>query len=963
MGNELTGDFDVVAEFTVPAANRVLAAMHRGGRLPHTWSLRVDDYADVRPGTPAVAGLTPTLTGIRSAVDSSGEALANPAAVVNANGAAGPRSGNVVNPNVDVLVNQPKSAAAIIGSAIDPANREASLGNNPASSLTPGALARATHLTGVAQLQLGAPTVTVLDNSRSSVTVHTPVMARYISDPGSLEIPSLLHGEFQTTVRVQQTSSAAGTFINVNLAGPGGNASFIPKWVSPTWDAERDQLAAIDKALVNSLRTSFEPSSTALPANVLYMQLKTLGDGTQPALTMMMNLPGGIMGAEILAGRLGLGSGAPDPATVTNVFLTDGDDFAFAVRNDFVQGMFASSQDDLQRWSYSFSYNIETTIPNPVSAFGIGPDSWTVKVVTINFTTVIDSVAIDFQDSDPDHPNGWILVTVQGTANTPTEGIPKITFTATQALTLELIDSAYGSTADLVTLGDPSLTIDAPGVPDTVIDSSIKPGAKDKFTTQVQTFLNQINPGLQNKLSAKNNLGDFLGQLMNPAPKPGSPPVERIDPRLKYTAFEITSSGVVLHGSLAVPAWPNAQVEYSFRTVPHPGPVPRAIGEYNAFKSWIPGGTIQEHIWSQADGPPLHDDHHTFLFQEQSAEPLLEACLTIKGSRISASGPVGYETVTAQGYFCAWHFPVSAQRPAFSAKGLFDDAQVALTRRTVSGGIEVVGHTSPWAPAGTAPPNATNLVVHFPDQQSLAGLDVLARALKERRGTNAAAAIVVVLSSEHLAQARFVDGILVADDEEPWAQLLSPKVRPATFLIDTQGDVIWQHQGPARSEELAAALRAHLPDAGGFTPRLLTASVRAGQPTPNFLFQTPPGDELTLRKLRGRPVVLVFWRSSSQASIETVRDVQQAFARAGNGGPVVLAINDGESPEEARRAATEGGLAALIVDDPARDIALAYGINVCPTSIFLDGAGLVTGVRYGRFSGEIGGPPSERAAD
>ena len=110
-------------------------------------------------------------------------------------------------------------------------------------------------------------------------------------------------------------------------------------------------------------------------------------------------------------------------------------------------------------------------------------------------------------------------------------------------------------------------------------------------------------------------------------------------------------------------------------------------------------------------------------------------------------------------------------------------------------------------------------------------------------------------------------------------------------------------------------------------------------------------------------MALVFWRSSSQASIDTVRDVHQAFAHAGSGGPVVLAINDGESPEEARRAAAEGGLGALIVDDPARDIALAYGINVWPTSIFLDGAGLVTGVRYGRFSGETGGRPSGQAAD
>ncbi len=43
MANDLTGDYDVAVEFTIPAANRVLAAMHRGQRFPHSLSLRVYD--------------------------------------------------------------------------------------------------------------------------------------------------------------------------------------------------------------------------------------------------------------------------------------------------------------------------------------------------------------------------------------------------------------------------------------------------------------------------------------------------------------------------------------------------------------------------------------------------------------------------------------------------------------------------------------------------------------------------------------------------------------------------------------------------------------------------------------------------------------------------------------------------------------------------------------------------------
>src|SRR6266516_4391830 len=49
MANDLTGGFDVVAEFSIPAANRVLAAMHGRERFAHSFALRVDD--NKLPGT------------------------------------------------------------------------------------------------------------------------------------------------------------------------------------------------------------------------------------------------------------------------------------------------------------------------------------------------------------------------------------------------------------------------------------------------------------------------------------------------------------------------------------------------------------------------------------------------------------------------------------------------------------------------------------------------------------------------------------------------------------------------------------------------------------------------------------------------------------------------------------------------------------------------------------------------
>jgi peroxiredoxin len=949
MANDLTGDFDVVAEFSVPAANRVLAAMHRGMRLPHSWSLRVDDYHHIH----VPLGAAQSVTGVRAVADAFGDAITNPDVVAKVSAQA--PSATSMNVASDFVVNAPKPAGSV-GDPASPVSPRALNNFNPANLPSAAALEHASHLVGVAQVQLGAPTIS-FGRSNHDIIVHTPVMVWYTPDDGTMDIPGYLHGEFQTTIEVQQVASPAGNFINVNLGGKYGNASFVPKWVLPAWDSEPDQLAAINKALTNSLKTSFEPSSTAIPPSVIVMNFKTLS-GPQPALAMMMNLPGGIMGAELLGALFGLGTGAPDPGSVNNVFLTGSDDFAFAIRSDYIQTMYASAVDSLRQWSVSFWYQIEAKIPNPGSLIGWGPDSWTVEVTTITFTSQIDSVTVELQDPAPDYPSGRIFVTVEGTANTPTPGIPKVTFTATQALGLELIDSAYGSTADLVTLGGPDVTVSAGAVPQAIVDAYFTPGVTDRFKTQVANFVKSVNPGLQQKFSAKLNLGNFLSRLMNPTPKPGSLPVEQLNPTLRYTAYEITTAGIVLHGSLAVPAWTKPQVHFTFRNITKAGPLPRLAGEYNALPSWIPGGTIQEFVWNQQDGPVLHDDHHTFLFHESAADPIFRLCLTVKGSRISASGPATYQAVSATG-FCSWHIRFSAQ--AVGASRVGDLPKIALTRKARSGGLEVAAHASPWAPPGTRPDNATNLIVHFPDQRSL-NVEFLGRFLHQI-GNGSSVGIVVVLSPEQLAKMQPIEGIAFADDEDAWAQVVPLQHRPATFLIDTAGDVIWQHQGAITNDELVSAIKEHLPKGGQFSPRTLRPNLRVGQPVPNFIFPMAPGQDLTLRKLAGRFVVLAFWKSSSRASLDALLDLQESFARSGAQGPVLLAINDGDPEELATKVAGEYGVTALVVPDPDGQITRACGINVWPTLVFLDDSGLVTDIRFGRFSPETGTPSTVRTGD
>jgi len=171
MANDLTGDFDVVAEFTLDTANRVLAAMHSGNRFPHSWSLRVDDVFHSKRT-------------IRSIVDKLGDAITDPALV-------------------NAVALAPSSLRGL--SASDPIYQSVDPLVNVGDSHLPGPADRG-HLRGVAQLQFGPPTVTVPDDSGTSLVTHTPVMARYFPDPGTMEVPQYLRGEIEIALGAQEVS-------------------------------------------------------------------------------------------------------------------------------------------------------------------------------------------------------------------------------------------------------------------------------------------------------------------------------------------------------------------------------------------------------------------------------------------------------------------------------------------------------------------------------------------------------------------------------------------------------------------------------------------------------------------------------------------------------------------------------------------------------------------------------------
>src|SRR5947209_4142212 len=137
MANNLTGDFDVVAEFTTLAIDRLLAAMHQCGRILHSISVRVDD--NPHPARPT----WPTAIGV---VDTFGNAIANQSQVGSPNPFPGPSA--VTNAAMSRL--SPVVNAGELVIFLPP--------------IVPS------HIQGVAQIQIFPPTITVPDASGSNVS-------------------------------------------------------------------------------------------------------------------------------------------------------------------------------------------------------------------------------------------------------------------------------------------------------------------------------------------------------------------------------------------------------------------------------------------------------------------------------------------------------------------------------------------------------------------------------------------------------------------------------------------------------------------------------------------------------------------------------------------------------------------------------------------------------------------------
>lgn len=899
MANNVVGNYDVVVQVSLPAIDRFLAVMHECERFLHSTSGYLNDVAPPQPHLPPII-----LTGV---ADAFGKAIANQRQI-------------------------PRKSFTGTVSISDPVSALRPPIVNPGGGWFPPPVLIPSNLSGIVQLQMFPPTIDVPDASGQSLSVMLNAMVRYFPDPNTAPIAQFLRGNLQIVAPISQISTQVGNVLEFDFTANQATVSFTPTYTSNALSLA--DTVAINLAIQNALKTSFQPSSATLPGGVSALQFKTMLSGSQKAAALLLNLT----------------KHSSDPASVQDIVLNATDDFAFAISPAYINSLLSSSISQLtnfppipvSEWPFSTTYTITLTSPPPA----------------LNFTS------------------GAIQLVINAHAHSGGSIFPSFNFKTVVSFGLNLIPiDAQGrlGAAELV-LSKVSLDFTDSGIGGDIKDAilgAFKGSITGNIAAAVNNILNSSDPnGIQATVRSQTNIDTQLGNMVNSLltdPTTGDQPDASLKLRFSYTAVDIEPTAVILRGLEAVLAWAEPYVEYDqIPSQPASGIGPGGLSgvvtptgpDYTALNSWIPGGTITQYVWSISYNNQLYPfgvDPNKFVLLHSSTLPVeadasmggslppyTPLCLTVQGTRISSSGAGPAVAVSATN--CGYHL---LPLPGLNLGDVASMPTIAMVRQGASGQIVVTGHATPQA-AGRAAPN---LLVHFADAKSAADLKMLTQALNHTKRTDAPTAVMAVVPVGHLEKLNYTPGIIYAENDAAWERAfgVGKAARPLTVIVDPTGKVVWRHEGAIEHKALSAALTKELAPAFAGPPKLLRLNATLGQPAPNFLFEYAPSRELTLTKLKGRRAVLVFWRSGSAPSMQAIKAALQA--QNGAQPPLVLAINDGDSPEHAHRALSEAKLSAIVVADPGRMIATAYGVSVWPTIVFIDASGIISGIQFGYAEG------------
>jgi peroxiredoxin len=753
---------------------------------------------------------------------------------------------------------------------------------------------------GTAQVQVSTPRISFVPGATSKASAHVVIRANYIPDPDTDPLPAPIHGEVVATYELEVKTLGDVNVLDVSVTNDNNLIQFLPAAGTSLTNADAAVIASQIRRL---LRSAFEPTNHELPDNFLFTTFKALGSGSLQVVALPLML-----------------SGNPQPPgsavnALSNVFVNPYAHFAVAVSKAYAESQLQPLKDELA----AFQTSVELRI---------GPIDVATYVITIS------SVALSWH-------TGSIQLLLHGTAVTQSIFFPNYQFDVSQTLTLSL--NVGTQTIIIAAAGDPSITGDLPG-PAVQQAREIVMSVRDDALAGAQSAINQA-------LTGNLNLSGAL-QSFNPSNQ------------ASFSSIDVTPDGVILQGTITTGGRLEAVAEFTAN----------ATGDaFTALKSWIPAGTIDRFVWSWVTGPKwfpwaqqTHNvaEEHRFVFEKPDDLPAdTHVCLLIEGSQVMSGAGlapvVGGETCKVDSIDLTWVMPsnwVRVMTPIWTP----DPPWELPLEEAITGHVDLLAHGR-----RTSGPGA-NAIVHFAGDKWSESLPALAEAIQQQAHAkrDAPIALFLVLADKAFGERRSVfereleplqRGFsgrlwLTEDYEHGWSRTFGLKRGPATFLMNGNGEFVWHHSGAVDSKLLAVALDRHLVSGGTLRTRPIRLNVKPGDLAPDALITHADGARLALRKLRGRRLILNFWKSWSTPCLKQLERLQRLREETAADRATIYAICDGGSAADVELVRRERDLTLTLVPDQERTVSQRYGIACWPTTVYIRGDGLVEQIEHGAAS-------------
>lgn len=118
---------------------------------------------------------------------------------------------------------------------------------------------------------------------------------------------------------------------------------------------------------------------------------------------------------------------------------------------------------------------------------------------------------------------------------------------------------------------------------------------------------------------------------------------------------------------------------------------------------------------------------------------------------------------------------------------------------------------------------------------------------------------------------------------------------------------------------------------------------------PDFTLQTTNGETITLSKLRGQPVMLIFWSINCASCKYQEPFLEEFYAKQTNKSLKLITVNAGDPPFAVEQHAASSNMTFPILLDTNRKVARDYGLPGVPVTVFVDSRGYITAYKIGPF--------------